>query len=106
MQNTIKDTIKDPQSLDEILDKPKTRLSWLLNKAKRIQQLDALLREILDPPLNQHCQVMNIQERTAVIAADNATWATKIRYQQRDIINRLHFHQQWYFIQQLEIKVR
>ncbi len=97
---------KDPQALDTLLKAPKSRLGWLLNKAKRINQLDVLLQDILDSPLNQHCQVINLEERSVVIAVDNASWATQLRYQQRDIVNRLRFHQQWAYVQKLDIKVR
>ncbi len=106
MQNTNPKDDRDPQALDEVMDNSKSRLGWIMHKAQRIQQLNNLLFDMLDSPLNMHCQALNIEESKITIAADSAAWATQLRFQQRDLLNRLKFHNTWRFVQQIDIKVR
>lgn len=104
MQNSKND--RDPQALDSLIDGADSRLGWIMRKAQRIQQLNNLLFDMIEPPLNMHCQVMNIEENRITISTDNASWATQLRMQQHDILNRLRFHNRWRFINQIDIKVR
>lgn len=106
MQNTNPKHDRDPQPLSDVIDDAKSTLGWILRKAARIQQANAILHEILDSPLNDNCHVMDIIENTMVIATSSASWATRLRMQQYDLVNRLAFHNQWRYIQRLEIKVR
>ncbi len=106
MQNKNPPQDRDPQALDDLIDGAQSRLGWIMRKAQRIQRLNSLLYDMLDSPLNSHCQVLNLEERSVIIAADNASWATQLRFQQRDILNRLHFHNSWRYLQQITIKVR
>ena len=55
--------------------------SRLISRARALGQLDALVHELIPPPLNQHCRVLALRDDTLIIAADSAAWAARLRYQ-------------------------
>jgi hypothetical protein len=64
----------------------------------------------LPTPLNQHCRIANVREKTIVIHADSSLWATRLRFLSPDLIRKWQqdtaltseFHQ----IEKIEVRVR
>ena len=99
------DREQDPQNLPAILSTSKRKLGWLLSKASMLHQLESLIHEILEQPLNQHCRVLNYEQAVLTLATDTAAHATQLRYQSRNLINQLHFYQTYNRLYKIDIKV-
>jgi hypothetical protein len=63
--------------------------SRLISRARALGQLDALVHELIPPPLNQHCRVLALRDDTLIIAADSAVWAARLRYQSPQLTRQL-----------------
>ena len=97
---------KEPKPLQDILATPKNKLGWLINKAKMLTELELLIHEILDSPLNKHCKVLNYEKAVLFLATDSATWATQLRFNTKNLINQLHFYPKWSRLYKIEVKVK
>jgi hypothetical protein len=64
-------------------------LSILHRKVAQLDKLTALLKNSLNDPLRQHCQVANLKDDCLVIMVDSAAWATQIRYLTPDLLKQL-----------------
>lgn len=62
----------------------------LISRARALGQLDALVHELIPPPLNQHCRVLALRDDTLIIAADSAAWAARLRYQSPQLARLLN----------------
>lgn len=56
------------------------RLSQICNHIEKINELQIILLENLDSPLNEHVIVADIRQQTLVLHTDSAAWAAKLRY--------------------------
>lgn len=74
----------DPKPMQQLL--AHHTLRSLLQKVDEIKQANQLLFQILPKELIPRCLLLNVNHDTLVIAADNAAWATKLRYLQSDIL--------------------
>jgi hypothetical protein len=61
----------------------------LLSRAQELLALDAHLRQLLPPPLNEHCSVLNIRDAALVLAADSPVWASRLRYYSPQLVKQL-----------------
>ena len=67
----------------------RSEASRLIFRARALGELDALVRELIPRPLNEHCRVLSLRDDTLVVAADSAVWATRLRYQSSVLIKQL-----------------
>ena len=65
--------------ISKILSSGHDSLRRLTRNSKRLQNLNSRVRNYLPAPLNSHCHVANLNERTLVLMVDSPIWATKIR---------------------------
>lgn len=88
--------MKRPSShkLQSLIASPTGGVKALLDQLAKIQSLNNTLQSKLNPSLSKHCRVINLRKSTLVIAADTPAWATKMRFQQSDLLS--HFRQSGY----------
>ncbi|HXF08680.1 MAG TPA: DUF721 domain-containing protein [Candidatus Acidoferrales bacterium] len=61
----------------------------LIARAAVLAQQSERLRAHLPEPLDQHCVLANVRGDTAVLAADSAAWASRLRYLAPALLPRL-----------------
>lgn len=96
----------DPITLDQVLDEADSRLGWMIKKAQALSELDQLIQSMLEPPLDLHFQVINIDNDKLVLGADSPVWAGKLRLHTQELLARLSFHRRWQRIRHIEVKVK
>lgn len=62
----------------------------LLGQARTLEAMNYSLRQYLGAPLGEHCWVSAPRESTLVIVTDGGLWATRLRYQQQEILKLLN----------------
>jgi hypothetical protein len=97
---------KDPQAIGDVLKSPKSQLSWLINRARFMQEMEAVIHEILGEPLAHNVHVANYENAILTLIAPNATTATQLRYASRNLIDQLHFYPKWSRLYKIDIKVK
>lgn len=65
-------------------------LSRLEERARAVQDITARVREVLASPEKEHFLSASYREDTLVISMDSAVWCTRVRYDQRALIEALH----------------
>lgn len=86
---------KRPQTIHKLLNQPEGDIKSLLDQLSKIKTLNNSLHQFLNPPLLQHCKVVNIRKGTLVISVDSPIWANKLRFQLPDLIS--HFRNNGFF---------
>lgn len=64
-------------------------LARLYQHTKFLIYLNKCLSDILDEPLNQHCQIANYDKCTLTILADTPAWSARLRYVTPNILSRM-----------------
>lgn len=64
-------------------------LSEVIRHATRLRRLDRAFRKLLPGPAQAHCRVANLRGDTLVVAADSPVWASRIRYESRQILREM-----------------
>ena len=64
-------------------------LDRLYQHTKLLLNLNKYLYNILDEPLNQHCQIANFDNSILTIFADSPVWSARLRYNTSSILNRM-----------------
>ncbi len=72
-----------------ILQKQNYQLQQILQQAQRLQALNELVQQFLQPQMRVHCRVANYQQGSMVLAADNASVATLLRYDLPNILQKI-----------------
>lgn len=94
------------RSISSLLDTPGSRLGSLLAQSKRLTQTEHLIKMAIPAPCCKHCQLASYRNGTLYLHADSAVWATRLRYQQQDIINQLAVSNDFSGIKHIKISVR
>ncbi|MBX9706218.1 MAG: DUF721 domain-containing protein [Gammaproteobacteria bacterium] len=63
------------------------QLGSVLGKAQQIADLNRGLNIFFPDDLRNHCQIINLQQSQLTVAADNAAWATQLRYQVNTVLD-------------------
>lgn len=92
--------------LNEIINKENTLLAKLFHKADVLQQLDTEISSLLPPSFAGKAKVANISRREVVIHISSAALLTRLRLQQRVIMQKINQHYSWAQIEKVTIKVR
>lgn len=67
----------------------KSKASRLLDQARALAELDALLERLIPPPLNEHTRVLAVRDTTLVLAADSPVWAARLRFHTPRLVKQL-----------------
>ncbi|TDJ32328.1 MAG: DUF721 domain-containing protein [Gammaproteobacteria bacterium] len=77
------------QSIRDLLTGDSGSLSEVIRHATRLRRLDRAFRKLLPGPAQAHCRVANLRGDTLVVAADSPVWASRIRYESRQILREM-----------------
>lgn len=97
---------KDPEELQQLLQRKGNKLGWLINKANYIARLQDLVSDLLDPPLRLHVHVSNIDYGVVTMTADNASWATQLRLEIPSLIQSLKYHNDYKRVYKVIVKIK
>jgi len=61
----------------------------IVNQAQQLNQLNQLFKSLIGNALSQHCNLAKIDNKHLIVIADNASWATKLRYTFPEILKTL-----------------
>ncbi len=86
----FKQNERNMQSLQDLLQHP--RFGSIVALSQRLRNTNQQLKNLLDDNLAKHCRVVFLDQGTIVLATDSAAWATQIRYQQIEILEKLRLH--------------
>ena len=64
----------------------------IVGQAQQLNQLNQLFKSLLEKTLAQHCILAKLENDQLTLIADNASWATKIRYATPEILKSLKIH--------------
>lgn len=92
--------------LSEIINKENTLLAKLFHKAEILQQLDTEIAALLPPQLADKAKVANISRREIVIHIESAALLTRLRLQQRALMQKVNQKYSWACIERVTLKVR
>jgi hypothetical protein len=104
MNKTDKNNISSP--ISNIFKDERFPLANLCKKANSIQEINQNLKKSLDPSLNNHFELANIETDTATILVSSSTWATRLRYNIPAILNALNNELNFTSIQTVRIRVK
>lgn len=62
----------------------------LLERARLLQTMTRSVQDLLSEPLASHCWVGGVHGKYLHLVADGSAWATRLRYQQHDILKRIN----------------
>lgn len=80
-------------------------LGALVEHARRLQALEAVVRSWLPPSLAPHVGVATIREETLVLTVRSAAWATKLRFEVPAILAAARQHDTTRTVREVKIKV-
>ncbi|WP_353961555.1 DUF721 domain-containing protein [Pleionea litopenaei] len=78
-----------PKTYDSISDEAHGSLRFIFDNLARIKQLDHIVKAKLNENLAKNCRVINFRDNNLVIAAESATWATRLKFEQHDLLTAL-----------------
>ena len=92
--------------LNEIINKENTLLGKLFHKADILQQLDTEISSLLPSQFAGKAKVANINRFEVVIHIASAALLTRLRLQQRLVMQKINQRYSWARIEKVTIKVR
>jgi hypothetical protein len=81
--------MKSTRSLDKLFDEAHEDLAILVTRTRQLMRWTALFRAQIDNELAPHCYLSNIQDRTLIVYVDSAAWATRLRFQIPQLLDKL-----------------
>ncbi|MBV1906727.1 MAG: DUF721 domain-containing protein [Pseudomonadales bacterium] len=82
-----------------------TPLAYLLKQSRLQASWTSQLRNLLPPELAVHCTVRELRHTTMIIQTSDATWATRLRFQQLSLIENLNKLADFTHISDIRIQV-
>jgi hypothetical protein len=76
-----------PASIGSILGD--SQAARLMAGASALGKLDSMVRELLPPPLDEHCHVMSLRGDALVMAVDSPVWAARLRFLAPELVKQL-----------------
>jgi hypothetical protein len=77
----------DPKKLNEVLQRGS--LGNILQKAKLLETFNMALTRHLPSNIATHCQIMNFNNSILVIGVDDASWLTRLRFEEQTLLDNL-----------------
>jgi hypothetical protein len=98
--------INKPRKLPELLtDEDNSALSGVIRRGRQLHGLGVLLGEILGPDLAAHCQLANIRGNTLVISASSTAWATRVRYQSPQLLQKIRCEERLRGVDSIHVRI-
>lgn len=82
------DPIRDPKPIQTLMGE--STLANIIQKAQILNKIDDLIADFLPETIGQFCHVMNLKEHCLVLGIRNSAAATRIRYQEEELLNHLN----------------
>jgi hypothetical protein len=76
-----------PASIGSILGD--SQAARLMAGASALAKLDAMVHDLLPPPLDEHCRVMSLRGDALVMAVDSPVWAARLRFHAPKLVKQL-----------------
>jgi|SRR5690554_2007353 len=89
----------------EILQR-QSGLQQIMRHARLIVRLQQLVQQNLPTAAAAHCRLANYNQGRLLLVVDNAHWATRLRYQQEQLAERLRQHPQFAELRLIQFRVR
>jgi len=77
----------DPKKLDDVLRRG--TLGTILQKARLLETFNMALTRHLPSSISGHCQTMNFNNSILVIGVDDASWLTRLRFEEQSLLDNL-----------------
>jgi len=97
---------KNPVQIAKLLTLNNKQANPVISEAKRLTEIKIIISQSLDQQLTDHFEVAKARNGQLLLLVDSPVWATRIRYMQNDIINRLKSYGITKNIHTISIKVR
>lgn len=81
-------------------------LQRLVERAQATDHLQQLLNQFLQPAVREHCHLANYQAGTLTLIVTNGHWATRLRYQQKRLLQQLQSLAEFSEASRIQFKVR
>jgi len=81
-------------------------LREIVQQATLFAELQSIVHTYLPGAAAEHCQLANYIQGRLVLVIDNAHWATRLRYQQNQLMDKLCQHKQFSDLQRIQFKIR
>lgn len=83
-----------------------TSLQRLVERAAAMDQLQQLLHQFLQPAARAHCHLASYQDATLTLIVTDGQWATRLRYQQKRLLEQLRSLTEFSQAVRIQFKVR
>ena len=97
---------KKPRTLVQFLAGQDQGLTRLFAQAKLLTQIKTIINQVVDYQIAQQLEVAKIQNKTLTVLCESPVWATRLRYMEPQIIEKLQQYSDTRQVQKLQIKVR
>jgi len=98
--------INKPRTFPEVLaDQDNPQLSGLIRRGRQLHGLRVLLGKLLGEELSAHCQLANIKGNTLVLAASSTAWATRVRYQTPQLLQKIRLDERFSGIGNIHVHI-
>ena len=81
-------------------------LQRLLPHAETLSQLQSLVHRYLAPAAREQVQLGNYEQGVLPLVLADAAWATRLRYQQEQLVRQLAQHPEFAGLQRIRLKIR
>jgi hypothetical protein len=75
--------------LKQIISAGGNNLNKIIKHSEKLLALTSLMRQVLASELGEHCWIAKYSSGNLILAVDNASWATQVRYQESEIVENL-----------------
>lgn len=82
------------------------RLHSLLQQAQNLSQLQALVHQYLAPAAREQLRLGGYENGLLTLVLNDAAWATRLRYQQEQLVQQLRQHDPFAGLLRIRLKVR
>jgi hypothetical protein len=89
-----------------VLQQDSAILGSILNKLKELHALHKILATYLDTKLASRCAVSNLEENCLTVVTESALWATPLRFQIPNLIEKLRQHTELSDLAKIICKIR
>ncbi len=79
---------KDPKPIQELMRS--STLEAIVKKAHILDKIDRSVSHFLNREMGQDCYVLNLKGDCLILASSNGTIATRIRYQEKELLRALN----------------
>ena len=97
---------KPSKALGDILSDQGSTLANLMKRANQALNVEQFVLQHLDADARAHCQLVTVRRHTLVLQTETAAWATRIRFQQAEVVKQLKQTPAFSEITRIEVKIR